>query len=219
MKILFLFFSIFGFITLGFTQDDEASIEELEKLREVQQRQAEQIEQVTEPIAEVQDDLAEFSQKALTIDDIMSEKFQKMIEKSLKNNPLREMDRETIKQMLREKVKGHPMEKVFKALPVTLDITVDLMKDDKALLGLIRLAGKKKELMNFTGIWVVLFLSFWMLKKRIAPKTAPFVRRLIFKSSLSVIGTTLSFSIFYFMFKDEIGPMINIITNNLWNLL
>ncbi len=219
MKISLFIFLIFGFITLGLAQDDEASIEELEKLREVQQRQAEQLEKVTEPIAEVQDDLAALSQKALTVDDIMSEKFQKMIEKSLKDNPLRDMKRETLKQMLMARVSGQLLGRVFRFLPVTLDITVDLMKDDKALLGLIRLAGKKKEMMNFAGVWIVLFISFWMLKKRIAPKTAPFVRRLIFKTSLSIIGSVLSLSIFYFMFQEEIGPMISIITKNLWNLL
>lgn len=212
MKPLFLIVLISCLVSLSFAQDDEAMIEELQKQRQEQQVQVEQIQESVEKIEKKPQELKE---QVLSIDDLMSDKFIAMIEENLKNNPLREMDRDQIKQMLMGRVAGQPAEKLFKNLPVTLDITVDLMKDDKALLGLIQLAKKKKEMMNFTAIWLVLVISFWMIKKRIAPKTVSFRRRFVFKTALSLLGSVISFSLFYLMFSEEIGPFVSIVIKNL----
>ncbi len=219
MKFFFLIVLLSGFINLGHAQEDEAIIDELHEQRAEHQAQIKPIEETVEKIEEapqkIKDGAIELGEKALTIDDLMSEKFQKMIEETLKNNPLKDMDREELKRMLLERSQGQPVEKLFKSFPVTLDIAVDMVRDEKAALGLIRLAKKKDALMNYTAIWIVLFLSFWMLRKRIAPKTAPFIRRFIFKTILSITGSVISFSIFYYMFKDEIAPTIAILVKNL----
>lgn len=214
----FLVFFI-GLFTLSYAQDDEAVVEELEKQRSAQQVQVNQIQESVEKIEEtpkkLEENLRQLSEKALTIDDLMTEKYQKIIEDVLKNNPLKDLDRDVLRQMILARSAGQPVEKIFKFLPVTLEITVDMVKDDKAALGLIQLAKRKDDLLNFSGIWIVLVISFWMLKKRIAPKTAPFVRRLVFKTLLSLIGTTTSATIFYLMFKEEVGPTVSIILKNL----
>jgi hypothetical protein len=125
------------------------------------------------------------------------------------------MEREEVKKVLRAKVAGKPMAKIFRLFPPSLEMAVDLVRDDKAILGLLRMAKREKEIMNFTGIWVVLVISFWMLKKRIAPKTVSFRRRFVFKTALTILGSMISFSIFYIMFGDDLDPTLSIIFRHL----
>lgn len=227
MKFLLLIILCFGFISSGFAQDeDEAMVEELQAQ---QRKQIEQIQKLNEQAAQLKEgsesitDQAEFlkkqtanlGEKALTMDDMMSDEFYKMLEEQLKNNPLRQMDKILLKEMIIAKTSDHPAGKIFTAVPMTLEIAVDFLQDEKAIMGLLKLVRKKERLKVYGFIWLFLLLSFWWMKKNLIPQELPFLQRFFQRTLLSLTGTIISTMTFYFMFRQEIQPTWMIIKKHL----
>lgn len=227
MKLLLLIILGFGFISPGFAQDeDEAVAEELEAEQRKQFKQIQKLNEQADLLKEgsagiadqaefLKKQTANLGEKALTLDDMMSDEFYKMLEEKLKNNPLRQMDKALLREMIIAKTSDHPAGKIFTAVPMTLEIAVDFLQDEKAIMGLLKLVKKKERLKVYGFIWLFLLLSFWWMKKNLIPQDLPFFQRFFQRTLLSLTGTIISTMTFYFMFKQEIQPTWMIIKNHL----
>jgi len=224
MKFYFILLAFLGFIVLGYAQDDEVIVEEIHEERVEPYEHINQIDQtindeviVEEPAPEVETPAAaQVAPQELTMETLMSEEFQATMEEQLKNNPLKNIDREVLKESIRTQTAGKPVAKLFKFAPVTLEITVDFIRDDQALLGLIKLMKKKEALKNYAIIWVALVIIFWWIKKKLIPAEIPFLKRFMLRTMLSLLSMSITISIFYSMFEEEIKPTWKIIKQHLF---
>ncbi|GEM_PF-3861411 len=203
MKLLCFIF-LFFLVPLSFAQEDEEILNELEAQRAVHQKEIQKIEESPALTGDVS-----------AIENMSSEQMEKMFEEALKNNPLKGMDREAVKSLLKERVKGQPVEKIFKTVPVTLEIMVDMVRDEKVMQGLVNIMKQKEKLRNYAGLWLLLVVVCWVYKRRVAPKTASFKKRFIFKTAITLLGSIASFGLFYVMFSKDIDPFLSIILKNL----
>ncbi len=200
----------------GFGQEeDEGFYEELSEERLKNSHEANKINEVRHDIEEktysVAEELQKIGRQQLDYAALFDDKVQAILQQGLKESKIRKQSPEFIRAMIRGKVKGGPLEKVFTQFPLLLEICVDVMRDDHALPGLIRLFSRKKDLENYAMIWFVLLIAGYFLKKKIIPKELPFLRRFVSSLIFSCCMTGISLVIFYNMFKDEVGPTVNVI--------
>ena len=140
--------------------------------------------------------------------DMMDGIVKKTMQDFLKENPLSKLPPEEVKAMIMVQVTGKPMEKVFKNNPRLLDMIIEWLRDPKAIPALIGLLNKQDELKTYSISFLVVFVLSFILN--LMSKGSLISR--IFKKLLITIGAIfLNLGIFYWLFKTELTPTIDIV--------
>ena len=196
---------------------DESAADEAAAYRKTQARGHQNIHQAAEAL-ELANQIEAMSKEGLTAASLLDEKVQATLQKIFAQGLFEKETREVTRANLMNNFKGKKIEKLLQRFPKLLDIMTDIMRDREAMPGLIRILGRKADLRMYFQIWVSLFLfsflfrRYW-LKKRIA-KQGFFTRNLV-SVGFTLFMTTISFMIFYKMFKTDVRPTVAIIRNYL----
>ena len=126
----------------------------------------------------------------------------------LKENPLSKLSPEEIKSMIMVQVTGKPMEQVFKKNPKFLDFVVEWLRDKKALPSLIGIFNKQKELKQYGIAFFVVFILSFILNLM---SKGSLLKRIFKKLLITLAAISLNLGIFYWFFREELSPTIDIV--------
>jgi hypothetical protein len=213
LTVLFCLFSLPGYCQ----EEDEQLLEDLQKDRAKQIQAAKQLNEMKENVEKSRfDPHAEIKKlgydginaKALT--DIKVLKIvQKMMDQSgLKNAPKDEV-RKTVLQQVSPRTK-----EFFSKHPKILDISVDVLRDEKAMSSLVNILMRKDDLKLYAVIYICLVLLNWLFKKIFYRKTWSKTKTLVISLTLTITLGTLSLATFYKLFQQELTPFITIVSNH-----
>ena len=217
-----LFFSIlFLFLTLpGFCQEeDEKTLMELEADRKKQTEMAVEINRVQEELKEkafnFPEELKKLGHETLNVAALADDKVIDLLQKALQENQLKNIPREKVSEHILEKSKGTPAALLFQNNPRLLNIAVDFLRDEKALPAAINFLKRRDDLKLYFAIWVGLMILSWLFKRAFFNPNWGKLRRLILGLFVTVIFASISLTIFYRMFYEELSPTVAIIIKNL----
>lgn len=173
--------------------------------------QEEETFQDTNPLAE----LHALGYKEITINSLFDKKVIAVLKKALKQSNLKTLPREDVKKIVGESLKGNPLGKVFQKFPQGLEVFVDVIRDEHALPGLLDIFAERKKLQYFGYGWMIMFfLSLWF-KGSIIDKYKPFYVRIPQSILYSLTFTGIVMTAYYFLFKDQLDPTIQVVRGTL----
>lgn len=192
---------------------DEKAIEELTEAREERQKSIGKVAEITEKSKEALDPVEAlkklgydgFSPAALFNQDALA-----IMEKSLKTNNLKNYPPEVVKEEILKSLRGNPLETVVRGSPDLQNFLVDVMRDEKALVGVIKILQDKERLKKYLYFWIWIMFAAYYTRKLFVSKywKGPFksFARLVFAMTVSVITV----STFGLIFKPELSPLVSI---------
>ena len=212
MKKLLLIIAILfsGFVFANPEDELEESIKET-----VQNLQTINVEQNTNP-KENTPTKAHYKPRELKdsyLTNIMDGMMKNMIKDLLKENPLSKMSKSEVRGLIEAHLSNLPVGKLFKNNPRLLDFFVDWLRDKRALPRFVGIVNKPKKVKTYGFIvFGVLIVSFFLnlfnsdgsLFKRIR-------RKLMIIAGVSITNA----SVFYFMFKPNIQPTIDLVLKHI----
>jgi hypothetical protein len=198
--------------TMSAEDKDEAALNALQSAREERARTIEQVTEIApkeifDPISE----LKKLGHSEISVDSLLDEKVIPIFERMLKESNLKAQDPEVLKATITKQFQGHPVGNLFQRFPKCLTIFVEILRDDKAMPGLLRIMTLKHHLKKYFYVWLGLFIFTWWLKRKIIPKDAPFLSRTLRSIMVSLCFMSLTFFVFYQMFHKELSPTVSII--------
>lgn len=203
------------------TEDDvEALVNEIEAQKKKQAEMALAIEKSQEDFKNVGNGtLAEIQKTGkISLEHMknMDDATLKFLQNYLSQGHMAKLPEEQVRAMIMGQVKGKPVEAIFTKFPILLDMYVDYVRDPKAMPGLLQILRKKDVLKLFAYIWIGLFVLSLLIKFFMFPKKWTGFKRLSASIALNFGFLTISFGLFYFMFKQEITPLLNIISKRIF---
>lgn len=139
-----------------------------------------------------------------------------LIKRILEESQLSEVPPDVVKGLILDKLKGSLLGDFLKAAPRLLDLLVDIMRDKKALSGLIDIALRREDLKSYIHFWIAFLIAAWLLKKATFKKEWGRLKTIGLGLCVSFIITGVSVTIFYNTFEKELGPTIKILSRH-WN--
>ncbi|MGE3611571.1 MAG: hypothetical protein AB7I27_18415 [Bacteriovoracaceae bacterium] len=193
MKILLILFLIFSHLPGFGLEDDEKVVSDLV---EKQVKQLKLLEKVPRKINKAPPSFEESL---------------KHLKKTVAESRFDQLTPHEVKSLILSQMKDHPIQKVFETFPKILDISIDILRDKKALIGLIEILEDRDSLWNFTLIWVTLFALGIILRKLLTNRRWGFFPKFCVRLCVSLILTSLSLYIFYQMFQKQLDPTLIIL--------
>lgn len=197
------------------TVQDEKVLEELTESREERQKTVGRIAEVTEKAHETinpQEALKKLGFDGINAGALMNSEALAIIEKTLESSNLKSVSPEVVREQILKNVEGTLLEGFIRSSPNLQNFLVDVMRDEKALLGMIRIFKDKERLKIYLYWWIGIMFTAYYTRKLFVSKywAGPFrsLARLVFSIAVSVI----TFSTFALIFKPELKPLIAIAT-------
>jgi hypothetical protein len=194
--------------------EDEEFVQELESERANQYEQAIKLNKAREDFEGVGDKMAENIQK-MGNSSFYDESFRNAFKDVFSNNPLHALSVEEVRSRILEGVKDKPGEKIFIKYPKTLDISVDILRDQDALMSLMGIMERKDDLKSYFYFWLGLIIFSLIYKRFFFSKQWNYFQRLFMSLLMTVFVTVTSFGAFYYLFKKELKPTISIIRRHI----
>jgi hypothetical protein len=195
-------------------EEDEA-IRELNATREAQLKKANLIQSATKPLEKPMgspfEDIKALGHQQLNAAALMDEKVLAIFQKLFTDGHFSKVPRAETLKFLSEKVKGSFWEKVFIWFPVLKEIAVEVIRDPKAMPGLMQILVRKDDLKTYGYIWLAIFVFGIFIKGRIVKPKWPFLKRRLVSLTISIPLTLMTFGVFYNIFSVEIDPLLGII--------
>ena len=139
-----------------------------------------------------------------------------LIKRILEESQLSEAPPDVVKGLILEKLKDSLLGSFLKATPRLLDLLVDIMRDKKALSGLIDIVLRREDLKSYIHFWIAFLIAAWLLKKATFQKEWGRLKTIGLGLCVSFIITGVSVTIFYNTFEKELEPTIQILSRH-WN--
>jgi hypothetical protein len=202
----------------GFCQEDDDK--DLQELEAAQRRRLEKVSKIANPAeenphAEIKK-LQEMGHDTITMATLMDENTMTLVKKMMEKSPLQKASKDEVRLMILERSQGSAMGDFFSNSPMALDMSVDIMRDKKALPSLIGLVLKRGELRRYFAIWICLMLLSWLFKKIFFKKSWSRGKFIASNLTVSLSVSALSFMIFYKLFEQELSPTLSIIFKHLF---
>lgn len=198
---------------------EDADVNELEASRKKQAEVAVGIDQTSTKLKESVLDLPGELQKLgySTIDSasMMDKRVVELMRTALKNNPLRNLGDNEVRNLILEKTQGGLRDYLSKS-PKLMALIVELVKDEKAMPSAIGLFLKKDDLKTYFFIWLFIMIFGWALKKFWLKKQTQWAgfKMFLIGMLISLSGMMVSLSVFYNMFHEELSPTASIIVKH-----
>lgn len=195
------------------TIQDERVLDELTESREQRQRELGKVAEVTEKTAEVFDPkmaLKKIGYESFTAGAFFNKDALGIMEKALKSSNLKSYPPEVVKEEILKNLQGHPLESFVRGSPNVQNFLVEILRDEKALVGLIQIFKDKDRLNKYLYWWIGIMFAAYYTRKLFVSKfwKGPFrsLARLLFSATISLITV----STFVLIFKPELRPLITI---------
>lgn len=175
----------------------------------------EQSEDENKPALTVSQDLldiqAELQKGRSALDLIKDDKLRAKLIRAYEKNPMQEMPREMLKNVLDAQLNANSAGKMIKGLPKMLDFMVDFMRHPTAIASALKMFNRMDDLRTCGIISVCLFAIVVFLRTRVVREEMPFVKKMILKLGFSLGFIAGSFGTFYLNFSEEIGPALEVL--------
>lgn len=218
----------------GFTQEDKAlepisagggriiirgALEQDSGALGAQQKNIKLVETVSDPIANpLKNPLEEIRQlgfEQITAASLMDEKVLAILQRILKEHPFSSLSPDEVKALILERSKGSVVADVLKRFPKLLDLAVDLIRDEKAIPGLLGIFSRKNDLKSYGYIWLVIFIFGLFIKSRVIKPKWAFKKRFLYGLAFSLLLSSFSLYIFYSLFSEELSPTLSLVAKNI----
>lgn len=142
---------------------------------------------------------------------MMNAQMKEAAAKMMKSNPFKAMSNEQIKSMITGSLKpDSPVAKFFNNNPTVTNCLIAWIKDEKALPSFISILNQPQK-MKYLGYCVLgLFIFAFIVNLKNGGKSL--LKRLALKIFLIFFTSTLNFALFYYFFKKELDPTIDVIS-------
>lgn len=200
MKIFLLFLILLPLS--GFSQEEE--FDDVVQDRREQMAKAAALNETTEK-------LKEESMKNLSEISLLDDKAIEAVQKIISESRVDSQSRDVVKSVIKGRVKGKPMEKVFETVPVLLEICTDVLRSKKAMSGLLNIFRRQEDLKLYGYISLFLIFMNFLIKRYLFPKDIGAFKLFFLRTLFNLGLTVLSFGIFYSFFSAEVDPLIKIL--------
>lgn len=193
--------------------EDEMLVEEAQFERQKQLDSIQAVQNNTEPLTQPKNPLEEIKKlghEQIDAAAMMDDKVLAILQDVLKQGTMGKLPEADVKNMIKEKVKGSFLERVFIRFPSLLSISSDILRDKDALSGMIGIMRRKQDLKTYGFIWLAIFICGLLTKRKLVKPKWRFWKRFRWKFTINTCFSALSFYIFYSYFSLEIQPTLNI---------
>lgn len=202
------------------TRNEDAIVNELEAAREERLKKLQMVEKATEPLKDPiknpLKELQELGHKQINAVALMDSKVQAVVQRLIKEGHMARISADALKAQIMTNVKGSFWENILTRFPVLVDIFVEVVRNKEALGGLLGILIRKDDLKNYGYIWLAIFVFAALIKNRIIKPKWPFLKRMAFSMTISLVLTVTSLAIFYNFFSTELDPTLQIIGKHLF---
>lgn len=198
-----------------FSNEGEDDIAELEAERAEHAKEIQLIENSVDAMENVpQGAMEEFKKlghKSLNELNFSDEKVLDIVRGALNESEFSQMPPEIQRRLILEKIQGRPIEKLFNAFPVLLDLIVALFSDKQAIPSLLGIYSRKNDLKKYGfNALAILILGFFLRRYYLPRVSGKFKRFLISLFMTLSINLTIML-VFYFTFTKEVGPSVSVL--------
>lgn len=173
----------------------------------------EDTKKMEQELVEVQKELQEKGASAIITNPEFAKKVMKAMSggKNLKDakSPFAGVSDDEIKNLIKLRVKGTPLESALIDYPKVLEFVVRFFKDDKAFLSLMKISTQERKLKIYMAVVVFLILLSFLFNL-MGSKNAPFWKRLLRKLVVTIFILCCQFGAIYYFFAEELEPTIKI---------
>lgn len=202
----FLFLILFFLMSLpGFCQEDS----EFEDKREVTKT-------IIDPAFNAAAELQKLGHESINARALADKRVILLIKRMLEHSRIDEVSPEVVKGLINEKLKDSLLGSFLKSNPRIFSLLVDIMRDKRALVGLVEILIRRDDLKSYIHFWIAFLIAAWLLKKATFKKGWGRYRTLLMGMLVSLIITSVSLSVFYNTFHKELSPTLEIISRH-WN--
>lgn len=138
-----------------------------------------------------------------------------IIKKMHAESQLMEASPEAVKALIEDRFHGSYLKKFLLNNPRIYNLLVDILRDKEALMGLIDIALKQDDVKSFLHFWIAFLIAIWLLKKALFSKAWGIGKTMLFGLLVSILVTTVSVGVFYNTFKQELTPILKIISRHI----
>jgi len=134
--------------------------------------------------------------------------------KMMKQNPFATMKKDAIKNIILTKMDAKkPAGKFLHDNPKLVDVTAEWIIDDKAIPAFISIINKPDKAKIMGGVVVGVFITVFLLNLKNSKNNI--LKRIFFKIVLMLGSATVNFSAFYLIYKEELGPTVDVISRSM----
>lgn len=199
--------------------NEDATVEEIEAAREKQLEKMQMIQKTTEavgkPLLNPLGEIQALGHNQLNAAALMDDKVVAILQKMIQEGHMGRISHDALKAQFAEKAKGTFWEKVITKFPALLEIAVEVIRSKEALGGLLGIMARKDDLKTYFYMWLAIFVFGAYFKHRVIKPKWPFLKRMAFSLTISLVLTTASLSIFYNFFSEELSPTISIVAKHI----
>lgn len=145
------------------------------------------------------------------MDIIKDPELRKKLIKAYEVNPMSQMPKEALREMLVDQIQGSPLGTVSKQFPFVLNFLVNFMHHPSALGQAVKILDRPDDLRMCGFVSIVLMVLIYFIRKGLLKDDPPIGKVIGVKLVSSLIFLTLSFGFLYFTFLDELDPLIEVI--------
>lgn len=137
-----------------------------------------------------------------------------ILETFAKESPFKGVDKKHVRSLLQAFLEGKNLGKTMEKYPKVLDFTSEVLVDDKALPSFFNILNRGEDLKLYLYISIGLFFLSLIISYYWTRANGVFVKFLK-KLFLIPVFTLLNLGVFYFLFQENLAPMIKILKSYL----
>lgn len=139
----------------------------------------------------------------------------KKLIKAYEVNPMSQMPKEALREMLVDQIQGSPLGTVTKQFPFILNFLVNFMHHPTALGQTVKIMDRPDDLKMCGFVSIVLMVLIIFLRRGFLKDDPPIGKVIGVKLVSSLIFISASMGFLYFTFLDELDPVIEVFKQSL----
>lgn len=216
MNFFFLILSFFLCLP-GFGQEDYEGESEIDDQVEIEvEAPRKKTPRIILPVFDAATELQKLGYESINAKALTDKRVIELIKRMLEESTIDQVPGEVVKGLINEKLKDSFLGNFLKSNPRLFDLLVDLMRDKRALMGLVDILLKREDLKSYLHFWIAFLIAAWLLKKALFKKAWGPWKTFGMGLLVSFVITSVSVTIFYNTFKKELTPALEIISHH-WN--
>lgn len=149
------------------------------------------------------------------MDLIRDPELRKKLIKAYEVNPMSQMPKEVLREMLVDQIQGSPLGTVTKQFPFILNFLVNFMHHPTALGQTVKILDRPDDLKMCGFVSIVLMVLIIFLRRGFLKDDPPIGKVIGVKLVSSLIFISASMGFLYFTFLDELDPVIEVFKQSL----
>jgi hypothetical protein len=133
-----------------------------------------------------------------------------MMTKLLKENPLKLLPKDQMRSTFLSMIEGTPYKKIMENNPKLMNFAMEWLVDDNAIKGFLNIPSNQKRMKNYLYILIGFFIFGFFLNHYLT-RDSGLLKKIIVKLFMMVFTIGGNLTIFYFMFKKELDPTLDLV--------